>query len=175
MQKAIQENKRITFTYASGIGNSEICEKISPFLLALSDGAFFLIAGDRRAENGLACFELDKITNLTVLPDKRDNIVTYTGDIDFSLQRYAEGLFAKDRNVTTVIARIKRSILKEFTEKYSDLHIHKKDGEFFTVEFTACISSDFILSILLAGKNVQILSPESTAEIIANILHDKIS
>ena len=100
---------------------------------------------------------------------KRDEIVTYTGDIDFSLQQYAEGLFAKTKEAIQITLKIKKYLLIQFADKYKDLHITGKSGEYITIEITQRLTSDFILSILQSGEDIQILYPEQAVKMVPKI------
>ena len=169
LQNAIQKNRQISFLDNTAPTEICLCEQVSPFLLVLSEGIFYLIAGDHRAENGLVFYRLDQISDLSLLQIERDEIVTYTGDIDFSLQQYAEGLFSKTKEAIQITLKIKKYLLKQFTDKYKDLHITGKSGEYITIEITQRLTSDFILSILQSGEDIQILYPEQAVKMVPKI------
>lgn len=173
IRNAITQNKQITFLYQTQPAEEDpvLYPSVSPFLLVYANSEFFLIAGERNPEDGLACFQVDYMSEIQHTKKDRDEVVTYTGDIDFSLQCYAEGIFEKNQNPKIpVILMIKKELLPIFIKRYPDLHIQKRTDKYLTIRIEEELTDSFFLFLLECGKALKILSPESLASKINHIV-----
>ena len=102
LRSAIGNDKRVNFDYtdptAEGAG-AKTFRNVSPYCIVWFERRFYVVAGSDDFEEGLRPFAVRGMTNIARLSSSREKLFVYSGDVDFNMQYYVNGIFSPEANI----------------------------------------------------------------------------
>ena len=169
IHRAIQENKKISFTYMEWNVNKELVQKgisirvLSPWALIWKDENYYLLAFDDKDGNRFKHFRVDKMQKVNLTDEPRK------GGREFEkidLATYADTTFGmmggKQENV---VLEFPSELVGVVIDRFGkDVTIQKVDGGKIKVRTKVVISPQFFGWLAGLGPNCKILSPDTVNE-----------
>ena len=156
---AIADNKQITFQYLQWntkrklVIKSEKLYAVSPYAVSLSDDNYYLIAFDSKS-NDLRHYRIDKMQSITITNTERIGKELFQS---FDIVDYSRNYL-----VSVFIDRFRES---------ANIRPNFNNPDSFIVRITVNISPQFFAWVFGLGKNVKILSPDSTADAFKSMIN----
>ena len=174
---AIADNKQITFQYLQWntkrklVIKSEKLYAVSPYAVSLSDDNYYLIAFDSKS-NDLRHYRIDKMQSITITNTERigKELFQSFDIVDYSRKTF--GMFGgKEETVTLEAANYLVSVFIDRFGESANIRPNFNNPDSFIVRITVNISPQFFAWVFGLGKNVKILSPDSTADAFKSMIN----
>ena len=164
LQEAIKSKQKVRFSYLQPFMMDYECEihevLVSPYSICYNEDSFILVAGVAKHESGIQTYYVDKIINLNLLDEKSDDVATVTGDLEFNLSVYMDGLFRMQENdIEEVSLLIKREYFNIFYDRFKNIETKRSGAKTLYIKFYTNIDSKFLVWLLQFNDNVKVLSP----------------
>ncbi len=178
---AINSNKKISYRYYryNTVNNKEFRNDgneyvVSPYAMIYSDDNYYLIAHYPKYQ-GITHFRVDKMTDIKILEDARDDINLVAND-KFNLADYTKKVFNMYKGKTeTVRFLCNESIIGVVIDKFGDnIHLRKESENEYAVTIKVDVSPTFYSWVFMLGNKIKIVSPKSVVEEYKNILKENI-
>lgn len=173
---AIADNKQITFQYLQWntkrklVIKSEKLYAASPYAVSLSDDNYYLIAFDSKS-NDLRHYRIDKMQSITIINTERigKELFQSFDIVDYSRKTF--GMFGgKEETVTLEAANYLVGVFIDRFGESANIRPNFNNPDSFIVRITVNISPQFFAWVFGLGKNVKILSPDSTADAFKSMI-----
>ena len=102
IRKAMSGDVRLNFDYSDPDAEEQHSQRfrnVSPYCLVWFERRFYLVAGSDDFEEGLRSFSVRGLTNLVPLSVPREKLFVYSGDVDFNMQYYVNGIFSSEADI----------------------------------------------------------------------------
>lgn len=102
LRNAVKNDVRINFDYTvsdSDDSRSAHFRSVSPYCLVWFERRFYVVVGSDDFEEGLRSFAVGGMTNITLLSAPREKLFVYSGDVDFNMQYYVNGIFSSEAEI----------------------------------------------------------------------------
>lgn len=158
LRKAISDEKKVSFSYKSAVGNLKT-HIIIPYSFAADQGKFYII-GFKESKNSLTPYRLDRMSNIKILDEigKRDekfNVYDY-------LKKTWNMFGGKE---ITVRVKFKPHCYKVVTEKsLVEGNLVEKTDDYFIYDFICNGFFGIKLWLLGFGGNAEVLEPSECRE-----------
>lgn len=171
--EAINADSKIDFKYYEWTLNkvfvlrkNGIKKGINPIALIWDDENYYLVAYDGEAAK-LKHYRVDKMRNIVVTEEARDNKETYA-DIDMvTYARKVFGMFAGEE--MTVVLECSNDMVGVIIDRFgTNLMIVPKSDDKFSVHFTVQLSKQFLAWVFSLGNKVKIVSPVEAVDAMKN-------
>lgn len=170
---AILDCKKITFAYRG------LKYNVSPFVLTVVDSTCYLVAGSRSFDESFEFFDVDELSEITVIDRKAALPGEITDNPDFDLSLYIKRNLElkKDQDITVSLEISEDSIfvfMNEFAEdRFAGKAKIKKQDTTFLVETTLKLTPEFVSYLYKSSSEIKVLSPKSLIKKIERV--DKIA
>lgn len=167
LNSAISEKNKISFKYyeytidkEKRFKNNGEAYTVSPYYLIMSEDNYYLVCYYPKHE-GLTHFRVDKITNITILNEKCENIENVT-EKNFDIAAYSKKIFGMFNGETeTVKIECKNSLIGAVIDKFGEnISISKIGKEHFEVTADVNVSPVFFSWIFTFEGDMKIISPK---------------
>ena len=173
---SIADNKQITFQYMQWntkrklVIKSEKLYAVSPYAVSLSDDNYYLIAFDSKS-NDLRHYRIDKMQSITVTNTARTGKELFQSFDIVDYSRKTFGMFGgKEETVTIEAANFLVGVFIDRFGESANIRPNFDNPDSFIVRITVNISPQFFAWVFGLGKNVKILSPDSTADAFKSMI-----
>lgn len=179
LYKAINSNKKISYKYYryNTVNNKEFRNDgneyvVSPYAMIYSDDNYYLIANYPKYQ-GVTHFRVDKMTDIKILDDTRDDINHITND-KFSLADYTKKVFNMYKGKTETVSFLcDESIIGVVIDKFGDnIHLRRENEKEYAVTIKADVSPTFYSWVFMLGNKIKIVSPDYVVEEYKNTLKE---
>lgn len=99
LRKAVGGDRKIDFDYADPLEEGSrptAFRGVSPYCIVWYGRRFYVVAGSDGFEEGLRPFAVRGMTNITQLSSSREKLFVYSGDVDFNMQYFVDGIFSSE-------------------------------------------------------------------------------
>ncbi len=99
VRKAIRLDRRIAFDYTepdTEDARPVAFSNVSPYCVVWFENRFYIVAGSDDFAEGLRPLAVRGMTNTAILSSPREKLFVYSGDVDFNMQQYVNGVFSAD-------------------------------------------------------------------------------
>lgn len=166
IQEAINQNKQITFRYFDF--NIERKRQYrdkhyiaSPYGLCQDNENCYLLAYSQR--HGITSYRVDRMENITILPDKRIPCPELTGKAFTDHANKLFQMFAGDSK--EVKLRFHKSLLNVVVDRFGrDTMLFPEGEDYFNFTVKVAVSPMFLSWVIGFGDKAQILYPQSVIE-----------
>ncbi len=178
---AINSNKKVAFRYyryntvgAKVFRNDGNEYVVSPYFMVYSDDNYYMVAHYPKRD-GVSHFRVDKMTDIKILDEKRDDIKSVAGET-FNIAEYTKKLFNMYKGDTKKVSLLcDESIISVVIDRFGDkVHLRKENDNQYYVTVNADISPTFFSWVFMLGNKVKIISPNEVIEEYKNILKENI-
>jgi predicted DNA-binding transcriptional regulator YafY len=164
LRKAIAEEKKVSFSYNSAVGNHKI-HTIIPYSFACELGKYYII-GYLESKDCLIHFRIDRISNVNILEEegKRDS--------KFNVYEYLKRTwYMYGGDETRVKVQFDKRCYKVVTEKsLLEGNLLEEDEDYFVYEFICNGTYGIKMWIMGFGADAQVIEPlELREEIIESV------
>ena len=142
---------------------------ISPWALMWDDENYYLVAYDAD-DNMIKHFRVDKMLRISVTEEKRKGQEVFK---QFNTPRYTKSLFGMNSGEEmTVTIEARNHMVGILIDRFGkDIFIIPVDDHHFRTNVNVTVSSPFLGWIMSLGEDVQIVSPPSVVEMMAQEAH----
>lgn len=168
IHEALSDNRQITFQYFSWnvdkkmeLRHDGAYYEVSPWALCWDDEKYYLIGFDNK-ENKIKHYRVDKMTNTSVVNEKRLGKKEFS---QISMSDYTNRLFGMfEGELTSVVLNCENQLANIMIDRFGmDIPIIKKDAEHFEINVRVSVSRLF-LSWIMALPGVKIVSPDNVVD-----------
>ncbi len=166
IERAINENKRISFLYFDyNRCHEKVYRKnrdryiVNPVVMVWDKNNYYLLCYSERHDN-IITYRLDKMEDVKIMNEERVKCYEYE---KFNTEEYRKQVFSmfggESRRVTLLFSA---NILTDMFDRFGDdIHIIKVDDETFSVDVTVQISKTFFAWVAGTQGKVKIQSPKN--------------
>ncbi len=172
LHNAIAQNNQVSFKYfeytiekKKQYRNNGEDYIVSPYALSWVDDNYYLVSHYAKYAGGLTHFRVERMSDITILEEKRINIMEINGDKEFNIAKYSKQIFSMfSGEIENVLLMFENNLINAVIDRFGEeVHICKKDEEHFTVNVEIAISTAFMSWLFQFGDKVKILSPSHLA------------
>lgn len=164
LRKAIDENLKINFNCEETADGGFVLtsyKEITPFCIVWARQQFYLIAGSNTFEESLRPFAVKNMSVISLTDKAGEPLFTFSGDIDFNMQFFIDGLFAEDNEDTVeMTALINKNIYFTLSDKFHISSFIKKGNDKVFVTFNASESDETAATLIGFGDNLKLITPK---------------
>ena len=146
--------------------------KVSPYKLLISDGNYYLLAFDDRAQD-MRTYRIDRMKEVKLLDEPREGAKNFEAIDMESYTRRVFSMFGGEQKRVSI--RFINPLLDTVIERFgtgSDVFYRPDDERHFVVTATVEISNQFFAWVCGFGKRARILSPYDVVEDMQKFLTD---
>lgn len=159
--EAIFNGKKITFAYKG------LKYNVSPLVITVVDNTGYLVAGSRSFDGNFEFFDIDELSEITIIDRKAAAPGEISDNPDFDLALYVRrNLELRNGQEITVNLEISEDSIFVFMNEFAEdrfagkAHIEKQDTTFL-VETSLKLSPEFISYLYKNSDEIKVLSPKS--------------
>ena len=179
IHKAIQENKKISFTYLEWNLKKELVKRaqgsklVSPWALIWRDENYYLAAFD--GEDGIMKhYRVDKMGAVSVSDEKREGMESFEKVDLASYTNRTFGMFGGEEQTVTI--RFSNKLIGVVMDRFGkDADIRPDGRDYFLTRTKVVVSGQFFGWLVGIGKDAQLIKPESVREEYKSWLRDIIN
>ena len=146
--------------------------KVSPWALTWDDANYYLVAYDATEEK-IKHYRVDKMTQIRLLEAERTGQDVFA---KFDTAVYSKKIFGMyGGEEKRVRLRCARSLAGVIIDRFGKDCMLVEDGDAFIVTVRVFESPTFLSWVMGFGRDMQVLSPESTREALIRQAHDVLS
>ena len=170
IQKAIAENRMISFQYFQWTPNKErelrhdgARYEISPWALTWDDENYYMIGYDSEAEK-IKHYRVDKMMKISIIEDAKREGKAEFKDMDMAIySKKVFGMFGGKEE--TVTLRCRNDMAGVIIDRFgTEVNITKKDKQYFNARVSVQVSPQFFGWVFSLGDGVQISGPKSVVD-----------
>ena len=170
IQKAIAENRMISFQYFQWTPNKErelrhdgARYEISPWALTWDDENYYMIGYDSEAEK-IKHYRVDKMMKISIIEDAKREGKAEFKDMDMAIySKKVFGMFGGKEE--TVTLRCRNDMAGVIIDRFgTEVNITKKDKQYFNARVSVQVSPQFFGWVFSLGDGVQISGPRSVVD-----------
>lgn len=173
--EAMENNQWISFDYIKYYNNPDLkpqrYRRMEPYCVKLFERRWYVIchSGEKKGNNGMRTFSLDQISKLKVMK------TTFKLPKDFRAEAYFKDVYGITIGANGPLQTIEVKVANARANYFRALPLHhsqqeledKRDKEFSYFTYELRPSNDFYQALLHHAEHVEIISPESVREEIA--------
>lgn len=174
---AISENSKISFKYFDWTSSKEKVLRhngkdyvISPWALTWDDENYYLVAYDSET-NMIRHYRVDKITNIKVLPEKREGQESFS---EFDMALYSKSVFGMFGGKAEYVSLLcHESLAGIIIDRFgTDIVFLKRDSNHFEINVNVVLSPQFYSWVFGFGDKISIISPDKAKKEFLELLEN---